>query len=505
MASAKANIVANFVGSAWSALLGILFVPIYIRYLGVEAYGLIGFFVSIQAFIYLLDFGLSPTFNRELARLSLSKDNGQEMHDLKRTLGIINWATALLLFVFLAVLSPLAAKYWVQPKELSVQSVAEALLIMSATLAIQFFYGFYAGGLLGLQKQVTLNTINIVFNSMRSVGSWVVVAFYSPTIHAFLLWQFCTVVIQAVVTYIALGKSLYKSNSKGVYRNDLLKKVWRFAAGMTTLSLLAIILTQTDKIVLSKMLPLELFGYYAIAISVSAMTIGIIVSSITNVVYPNYSRLVAMGDDKELKSYYHSSSQLMSAILVPVVSVLAIYSYSIILLWQNDAKIASNTFILLSIVTVGSGFNGLITLPYHMQLAHGWTRLSVILTASAIVVLIPLMIVGVINFGAIGGAVAWLAYNSLFGLIMMIFMHRRILKGELTSWFVSDVLPPIVVTLIVLFASRYIFQPLTSRTFVFVQLAIVSFLALGISLISVPFTRNEILVQIKRILRHART
>ncbi|MDQ3181857.1 MAG: polysaccharide biosynthesis protein, partial [Acidobacteriota bacterium] len=66
------------------------FVPIYLHYIGIESYGLIGIFSSIQAFIILLDFGLSPTLNRELARLSALTDRTQEMHDIKRTLEIPN-------------------------------------------------------------------------------------------------------------------------------------------------------------------------------------------------------------------------------------------------------------------------------------------------------------------------------------------------------------------------------------------------------------------------------
>ncbi len=59
--STKVNVIANFVGNFWIAFLSIVFVPIYLHYIGIESYGLIGIFSSIQAFIILLDFGLSPT------------------------------------------------------------------------------------------------------------------------------------------------------------------------------------------------------------------------------------------------------------------------------------------------------------------------------------------------------------------------------------------------------------------------------------------------------------
>ncbi len=63
----KKNIAANVAGSAWSAIAGLIFAPIYIHYLGVEAYGVIGVFISLQAVLSILDMGLATTLNREMA------------------------------------------------------------------------------------------------------------------------------------------------------------------------------------------------------------------------------------------------------------------------------------------------------------------------------------------------------------------------------------------------------------------------------------------------------
>ncbi len=187
--STKTNVIANFVGNVWIALLSIVFVPIYLHYIGVESYGLIGVFSSIQAFIVLLDFGLSPTLNRELARLSALEDRRQEMHDIKRTLEIPNWIFAVFIALVLSALAPLIARFWVQPKGLSVETVTQAFIILGFNIAIQFSVNFYTGGLISLQKQLLLSLINMFCGTLRSVGGFVVLAFVSPTIQSFLLWQ----------------------------------------------------------------------------------------------------------------------------------------------------------------------------------------------------------------------------------------------------------------------------------------------------------------------------
>ena len=61
MTQFKRNLIANFVGRGWVALMGIAFIPLYIKFMGIESYGLVGFFTTFQAVFALLDLGLTTT------------------------------------------------------------------------------------------------------------------------------------------------------------------------------------------------------------------------------------------------------------------------------------------------------------------------------------------------------------------------------------------------------------------------------------------------------------
>jgi len=214
---------------------------------------------------------------------------------------------------------------------------------------------------------------------------------------------------------------------------------------MSVTGILALAVTQTDKVILSRMLNLEQFGYYSLAITISSMAIGMIVSSVSNVVYPKLSSLVSIGDEGTLIDYYHRGCQLMSLFLIPTVVVLTFFSYAVLHLWTRNDAIATNTYPLLTLVVIGAGLNGLIVLPHNLQMAYGWTRLGIYLLIVAIVLLVPLMIVGVYFYGAVGGISGWIIYNGVIGTLMILIMHRRILKGEQWKWFVGDVLPAVLV------------------------------------------------------------
>lgn len=490
--STRVNAGANFIGSVWGAVMGLIFVPVYLRYIGIESYGLIGLFNSVIAFIVLLDFGLSPTINRELAQLSGDGGREQEMKDLKRTLERLNWASAAFIATIFILMSPLISRYWIQPKNLELASVTRALVIMSFNIAIQFTINFYIGGLMGLQKQVLLNSINIICATVRFVGSFLVLALFSPTIEAFLIWQGISLLLQAILMSATLKLSLPESSDKPRFRKDLLRRVGRFAAGVTGITIVSLVLTQTDKIILSKMLLLEDFGYYTLAVSIASMAISVIINSIAHAAFPRFSRFAADGDDAGLSTFYHHCCQIASVLLFPIIVTLALFSHEILILWTRDQTIADNTYVLLSIVAVGTGLNSLMWLPYFLQLAHGWTKLTFYINLIAIFILVPALIWGALHYGAIGGATAWLVLNAGYMIVNPFLMHRRILKGEALRWYSRDVFIPFFGVMVVGFAGKLLMGSITTRPAMLLTLGLIFSIALVTGSLLTQATRQYV-------------
>src|ERR1700709_2442811 len=101
------NVTVGVFGSLWSAALGFAVVPFYLKYLGIEAYGLIGFFATAQAIFQLLDLGMAPTINREIAKRNV---NGViDAAPLLHTLSVVYWAMAATIAVIAIGVSSLIA------------------------------------------------------------------------------------------------------------------------------------------------------------------------------------------------------------------------------------------------------------------------------------------------------------------------------------------------------------------------------------------------------------
>ena len=169
--------------------MGLVFIPLYIKYLGVEAYGLIGFYAVMQAWLILFDMGITQTLNREMARFRAGAHTSKSIHNLLRSLEVISGAVAIAIGLSVWLASHYIANHWLKARILNADEIAVAVSLMGIVISIRFVEGIYKGALMGLQKQVAVNVVNIIIASLRYGGVVFILAFYNPSIQAFFIWQ----------------------------------------------------------------------------------------------------------------------------------------------------------------------------------------------------------------------------------------------------------------------------------------------------------------------------
>lgn len=445
--SLRRNLLAGLANSVWSALVSLAVVPFYLKYLGIEAYGLIGFFVTTQAVLSLLDMGMAATINREVARCSAS-GNLKEAGKLLHTLAVVYWSMAGAIALLILALAPLIAGYWLQSKQLSPETISHAVMLMGLVVACRWPIGLYQGALIGAQRLTISSGISMVMVTIGSLGAVMVLAFVSSTIEAFFIWQASVGLVYAITMRTAAWRIIGKAGRMG-FDVDRLKSVWRFTAGMTGVAISAVILMQLDKVLLSKMLSLEDFGRYALA-GVVASGLYILLTPTFNVIYPRLSALVAADETEKLIDLYRSGTRLLLAALFPIAGVAALLSEEILFLWTGDAVVASTTGPVVSLFLIGTALNGVMHFPYALQLAYGMTRLPLKINAILVVVMIPTTIFLASKYGAVGGAGAWAVLNGIYLLVGTMLTHRYLLKEVGVKWLLQDVGIPLGATVLII-------------------------------------------------------
>lgn len=440
--SLKKNVVANYLGQGWSGVMGLAFVPLYIRYLGMEGYGLIGLFIVMQAWLALLDMGMTPTLNREMARFTAGAHSSQSIRDLLRSLEMICFSIAALIALGVWGASGYLASHWLKASQLPTGVVALAVAIMALLAALRFCEGIYRGSLFGLQRQVWYNSAYAILATMRYGGAAAILAWVSPTIEAFFIWQAAISLLTVSVFAVSVHRALPKAPAPTRFSREALAGIWKFASGMMGITVLALLLTQVDKVLLSRLLPLESFGYYTLAATVVGGLYMIIVP-ITQAIYPRMVELSMREDQPGLVAVYHQGAQLVTVLTAPAVILMSFFAGGLVFMWSGDAALAQRTAPILSALALGTFLHGLMHMPYQLQLANGWTSLAIKTNTVAVIVFIPAIFWVVPRYGAVGAAWIWVTLNTGYVLIAVQFMHRRLIPEEKWGWYFSDVLMPI--------------------------------------------------------------
>jgi O-antigen/teichoic acid export membrane protein len=482
-AGIKINLASNFVGRVCVGIISMISVPIYIHLLGMEAYGLVGVGVTLTALAQVLDLGLSTTMSREMARLSSLSGAEQEARDLVRTLESIYWLIGITAALAIIMLAPFIAHRWVHAQGLSPHTVQWAIILLGGIFAFQWPDSFYAGGLMGLQRQVAINCIRVATAIGLMAGSLLILKLVSNSILAFFTWQIIGYGAQTITLMILVWRFLPPSPRPAKFDTGLLAKNMRFTAGVSGVMLMSVVLTQLDKVLLVNQLPLKLFGYYALATAL-ASNLLFPVPPIVTAVFPRMAQLAAAKNTKELTLLYHKSCQLLSLVIIPTWIIVAVFSRQILLLYLHNAETAQHVYMLLSLLLTGSALNALVTLPFFLQLAYGYTRLSLYKSTLSVIIFVPALSWMLHRYQAEGAAWMWILLNGSYVIFEIPLMHRRLLRGETRQWYLRDVGLPLAITVCIVGVASLIIRdtPLPAAIVGIGLTSVMTFSATGLAL-----------------------
>jgi len=479
MAALRINILSNYAGQIWMAAMAVVFLPLYIRLLGMEAFGLVGLMLSFQSISQLFDFGIGGATNRELSRRAHDPALADGARDLVRSSEVVIWLLALAVGVAIWLCSGLMADHWLHLDRMGRGEATHAIAIMGVTIALLWPSAFYANCLSGLERQPALNVINAVFATLRYAGV-LPVLWAVPSLAAFLWWYALVGALQSITTAIVVWRTLPEGHRPARWSGIELRGSRRFAGGLFAIGLLAMGVSQLDRLSIASLRPLAELGYYTLAISIAA-GLGRMVLPMFNAIYPRFSRLVARGEHTMLRELYHLGSQYLAVVVAAVAAVLVVFAHDVLYLWTGNAELSGKVALPLAILVAGSAFNGLMNIPYALQLANGWTRLAMGLNAASLLLGIPFCLWAVPRFGISGAACVWLLANLASVVIGIPVMHRRLLRGEMTEWYLHDVLPPVLAASVVALVLASLLPPLPRSILGVAWLAFASLLTLAAS------------------------
>lgn len=496
--SLKRNILANYASQLYVTLLGLAMVPVYIRFMGMEAYGLIAFFAMMQVCFQLIDVGIVPTVGRETARFAAGATSALRLRQMLRGMESLFFVIAFAGVAALELASGTIALYWLKVETLPTTDVVHSIELMAVAAGLRWGSELYRGIVGGYERLVWLAQFNAVVATARFILVLPFLVFVGTGPVEFFAYQ----VLVAAVELAVVGRVAYRCLPP--LPDALLPHSWKalrdvagFSTSMAAATMAWLLVANVDKLLLSSLLPLAEYGRFSLAI-LAASGVLILAAPVGAALMPRLTSLHARHLDVAVRGLYRQATRWALVVVAPACAVLAFGAEQVMLLWTGDAVLAEQVAPILRLYALGNGLLAMASFAYYLQFAKGDLGLHLLGTGLFVILLVPLLIFACDRFGALGAGWAWLGINLLYFCAWVPVVHARYLPAGHSEWLIQDVLPVAVTALGA--ASVIVVLPWpTPRILVAAQLVLVS----GIVVAAAALASGWVRAELARRLRHA--
>jgi O-antigen/teichoic acid export membrane protein len=444
----RLTIAVGYLTQLYITVIGIILMPIYLRYLGAEGFGLVGFYIMLQGWMPIFDIGLTPVLSREMSRFRAGALTAGEAAIRLRTLEVILGVLATLVVTALWVGSGWVGRNWLSAVTLPGDAIAQSIVLMGVAVALRWFAGLQRAVLIGLEYQGLVNGLTAGFATLRFVGALPLLLYVSTLPEHFFAFQVAVGALE--LTVFMMTAHFHVPGGVGIRPDSkVLVNMLPMVGSMAFLTTIWVILTQVDKLILSGLLSLKDFGYFTLA-AMAASGVLVLVGPLNQVIQPRLTILVEKGEEDKLVELYRLSSQFVVVGFMSMGGGLAFFAEPILLIWSGNPVVAAATAPILFWYGLANVVVGILVLPFMLQFARGRLRLHVLANLILLATLAPALAFAAKHWGAVGAGQVFFVANLLFLLLWVPIIHRYFLPILTWRWSFRDTLPAALVMLIVL-------------------------------------------------------
>jgi len=218
----------------------------------------------------------------------------------------LNVFAGTLLFVLVAILAPLVAAFYQEP------SLVSLILWVAAIFLIQPFGEQYR---VLLQKELRFDVISKyeVVAKFISFVLAVVLAYYGAGVYSLVFAYVCNVLVFTVL-YVKIGRKIHRPAFR-LKRSDLrgFLQFGLFQMGQRSVNFFS---GHVDKLILGKVLGMEMLGYYSLAWQITVMPLMRINPIVTRVAFPIFSKV--QHQNEVLGRYYTKAVSMLITVNFPI-------------------------------------------------------------------------------------------------------------------------------------------------------------------------------------------
>lgn len=373
-----------------------LIVSVFIgRVLGAEGLGVIN--LSNRIVQLTVAFGLFGIQQVIIKEVSIAHKNGdfKTIGNVMFSSYIFNGLLSLSITLVMALLSPyIAADIFNEPK------LRWPLLIAVLVITPQVFSRIYASGLIGYRKIWQSSLVDQTL-SMTFTGLLLFILFFTDfkiTINIVAIaYAIGRLVVTGVMAVYWIRLYRYK-----IKRSLYLKRMLKTAKPLFYTSIIVIVVTTSDTLLLGFFSNSTQLGLYVVASKIALLT-SFVLQVTNNALSPKIAQLYKSGEKEKLEQMVQTTTKSLFYIGLASFFILVVFGVRILSIWGDDFTLAYWSLIILSfgqLINISTGASGV------LLVMTGFEKIRRNIAYFSLVVNLTLNVIMIYYYGAIGAAIA---------------------------------------------------------------------------------------------------
>lgn len=441
------NILSNYAGSAATVAITLISLPLLVRGLGIEQYGLWALTLSVLSYVGLFNFGIGSGVVRFVAAAD-GRGDRDELAAVCATglvsATIIGGALTLALTTAALLLLP---HLGVAPHLL--ETARLVLLINAATLLFGSAFGVFNDVLLGLQRFDLHNGVNVTAKLVEAAAMIAVVAAGHGVV-AFALAALGVSLLVHLARYLILTRALQLTIDPRRFDRRLLGAIASFSSFLLVWRLGVQLIWFTDSIVISALLSVAAVGVYAVAAKFPEL-LRLLIGQVQTIFFPYFSRLFGAEADGGRREVLIGTAACLG-IAAPAAATLILFAEPLTALWVGldfsgsvvPAQLLMLSFMLSlvpSVLNSGLHARGRVRVPALLALLEGVLNLGLSLLLARAWGLTGVALGTVIASAVVNGGIVVPYACRTLGIPVLAFIRQAVLPPLLPLPAILLVLP----------------------------------------------------------------
>lgn len=409
------NTALNLIGLALPLAVGFVTIPLVVRALGNDRFGILALVWVVFGYFGLFDLGLGRTATRWVAD-ALGRNETEGVPAAVWTTVGLQTAIGLAAAGLSHLLAPSIVRHVLNIPAAYLGETVRTLRLVGWSLPVMFVGSSFRGVLEAAQRFDLVNAVkvplNVLFYVLPLAGAALGLAL--PGIVALLVLSRAA----ALAVWAGMGlRVLPALRARPVFRRDLVRPIFSFSGWLGLSAVLYAVTASVDRLVIGSLLTVEAVAFYSAPYE-AINRIGVVPNSLSMVLFPAFSFLGGGGRAERTESLFARSTKFLLLSTGPVFLLLMFFAGDALRLWLGPDYAAQSARV---VVLLAAGFlvNTVVAVPNNYLMGIGRVDIAPKYQAFELVAFVALTWAGARLGGITGVAAASALRLAAFPVFLM--------------------------------------------------------------------------------------